>query len=70
MWPTVLNPETTEFAVRFLRKYEFTYGRISGIDPFQELSEKQLADMKARIGNNTHGINLRLTGQAGSLLTI
>jgi hypothetical protein len=24
MWPTVLNPETTEFAVRFMRKYDFT----------------------------------------------
>ena len=60
MWPTVLNPETTEFAVRFLRKYEFTYGRISGIDPFQELSEKQLADMKAELENNTHGIKFEV----------
>ena len=42
MWPAVLNPETTEFAVRFLRKYEFTYDRIGGVDPFRRCLRSNL----------------------------
>ena len=60
MWPTVLNPETTEFAVRFMRKYDFTYTRIGGVDPFQSLSEKQLADMKTALDNNPYGIKFEV----------
>ena len=60
MWPTVLNPETTEFAVRFMRKYDFTYTRIGGVDPFQSLSEKQLADMKTALDANQYGIKFEV----------
>jgi protoheme ferro-lyase len=60
MWPAVLNPETTEFAVRFLRKYEFTYDRIGGTDPFQELSEKQLAAMKEELNHNEYGLTFEV----------
>ncbi|MCX5902529.1 MAG: hypothetical protein NTV89_03465 [Proteobacteria bacterium] len=60
MWPTVLNPETTEFAVRFMRKYDFTYTRIGGVDPFQSLSEKQMADMKTALDTNPYGIKFEV----------
>ena len=56
MWPTVLDTETTEFAARFIRKYEFAYPRIGGYDFFQDISNAQLADMKAELDANPYGI--------------
>jgi len=48
-WPMVLDATTTDFAVRFMRMYEFEYNRIGGTDPYQAISDQQLADMKAAL---------------------
>jgi hypothetical protein len=45
-WSAILQSEE---AVKFLRKYEFEYERIGGFDPFHELSDRQLADMKTEL---------------------
>ncbi len=45
-WPLVLDPNFTEWAVRFLRMYDFEYERIGGLDPFHDITDLQLADMK------------------------
>jgi len=50
-WPAILGSEE---AVKFLRKYEFEYERIGGFDPFHELTNQQLADMKTELNKNTH----------------
>ncbi len=42
-WSMVLQ---TEFAVKFIRKYEFEYERIGGTDPFHRYSDAQAAAMK------------------------
>ena len=49
MWPMVLDPSFTEWALRFLRMYEFEYERIGGIDPFHGITDNQLADMKTEL---------------------
>jgi len=56
MWPSVLDTETTDFAARFIRKYEFTYPQIGGIDHFQDISNQQLADMQAELETNSYGL--------------
>ena len=48
-WPMVLDTTTTDFAMRFMRMYEFEYERIGGTDPYQAISDQQLADMKAAL---------------------
>ena len=35
-WSMVLQ---TEFGVKFIKKYEFEYGRIGGLDPFHRISD-------------------------------
>ena len=52
-WAMVLQ---TEFAVKFIRKYEFEYGCIGGADPFHRISDQQLVDMKAVLDKNFHGL--------------
>ncbi len=52
-WSAVLKIES---GVKFVRKYEFEYERIGGLDPFHALSDNQLADMKAVLDNNTDGL--------------
>ena len=56
-WSTVLQ---TEFAVKFIRKYVFEYERIGGTDPFHRFSDKQLADMKATLDKNDHGLTFEV----------
>ena len=56
-WSTVLQ---TEFAVKFIRKYQFEYERIGGIDPFHRISDKQLADMKTTLDNNDQGLTFEV----------
>jgi hypothetical protein len=56
MWPSVLDTETTDFAARFIRKYEFTYPQIGGVDHFQDISNQQLADMQAALDTNPYGL--------------
>jgi hypothetical protein len=48
-WPMVLDATTTDFAVRFMRMYAFEYARIGGTDPYQAISDQQLAGMKAAL---------------------
>lgn len=45
-WSMVLE---SEFAVKFLRKYEFEYERIGGEDPFTILTIQQMDDMKTEL---------------------
>lgn len=52
-WSMVLQ---TEFAVKFIRKYEFEYERIGGTDPFHKISDRQCADMKAVLDKNPYGL--------------
>ena len=56
-WSTVLQ---TEFAVKFIRKYQFEYERIGGIDPFHRISDKQLADMKTTLDKNDQGLTFEV----------
>jgi hypothetical protein len=37
------------YAPRFLRKYEFSYERIGGTDPFRTITEEQIATMKENL---------------------
>ena len=59
-WPLVLDPSFTEWALRFLRMYEFEYERIGGIDPFHAITDQQLADMEAELDTNPYGINFEV----------
>lgn len=56
-WPAILQSEE---AVKFLRKYEFEYERIGGIDPFHTLTDQQLADMKAELDKNTDNLEFEV----------
>ena len=56
-WPVILESEE---AVKFLRKYEFEYERIGGIDPFHTLTDQQLADMKAELDKNTDDLEFEV----------
>ncbi|MCK5256573.1 MAG: hypothetical protein KAQ81_11150 [Deltaproteobacteria bacterium] len=60
MWPSVLDTETTDFAARFIRKYQFSYPRIGGVDYFQDISNEQLADMKAELDKNPYGLQFEV----------
>jgi hypothetical protein len=56
-WPVILQSEE---AVKFLRKYAFEYERIGGFDPFHELSDQQLADMKTELDKNTDNLEFEV----------
>ena len=47
-WPQVLSPDATDFALRFLRMYEFEYDRIGGWDPFYSISMQQTGRYEGR----------------------
>jgi len=59
-WGIVLDMETTEWAREFILKYEFSYPRFGGIDPFEGFTTNQLADMKAELDKNTSGITFEM----------
>ncbi|MCK5423642.1 MAG: hypothetical protein KAJ08_15835, partial [Deltaproteobacteria bacterium] len=59
-WPLVLDPDFTEWAVRFLRMYDFEYERIGGLDPFHTITDQQLADMKDELDLNPYGIDFEV----------
>jgi hypothetical protein len=59
-WSAILNTQVTAFARSFLLKYYFEYERIGGIDPYQDITEKQLAAMKAELDKNTYGITFEV----------
>lgn len=45
----ILDTKTTDYAVRFLKKYNFEYKRIGGKDPFHSITDKQVAGLKAEL---------------------
>jgi len=52
-WTMVLE---SEFAIKFIRKFEFEYERIGGTDPFHAIADQQLADMKSVLDANPYGL--------------
>lgn len=56
-WSMVLQ---TEFAVKFIRKYQFEYERIGGTDPFHRITDMQLAAMKAELDANSPGLQFEV----------
>jgi len=63
-WPLVLDTQTTDFAVRFIRMYDFEYDRIGGLDPFHSITDNQLKDMKAELDSNPYGITFEVDWSA------
>ncbi len=59
-WPNVLDRNTTDFARRFLMMYDFGYERMGGIDPYPDISDKQLAHLKTELENNTRGLKFEV----------
>ena len=59
-WPNVLDRNTTDFARRFLMMYDFGYERMGGTDPYPDISDKQLAHLKAELKNNTRGLKFEV----------
>jgi len=49
LWSSVLDPNFTDFAARFMRMYGFEYQLIGGTDPFHSISDEQLEEMKAEL---------------------
>jgi hypothetical protein len=59
-WPLMLGGDATDFALRFLRMYEFEYERIGGTDPFHAISMQQMADMKSVLDANPYGLTFEV----------
>jgi len=59
-WPLVLDTSFTDYAVRFIRMYEYSYERIGGTDPFHTISEQQLADIDTELAGNPYGLNFEV----------
>ncbi len=60
VWPVVLNMETTEWAREFILKYDFSYPRFGGVDPFEGFTLTQLSDMKAELDTNPYGLTFEV----------
>ncbi len=58
-WPAVLDRTATDFARRFLMMYEFGYERMGGTDPYPDISDKQLTQLKAELRRNSWGLGLK-----------
>ncbi len=56
-WGMVLD---SEFALKFLRKYDFEYERIGGTDPYTGIEEQLLTDMKTELDKNSYGITFEV----------
>ncbi len=63
-WPQALSPDATDFALRFLRMYEFEYDRIGGWDPAQSISMQQMDDIKAVLDDNPYGLTFAVDWSA------
>ena len=59
-WPLVLDPNFTEWGLRFLRMYGFSYERIGGLDPFHGITDQQLLDMKNELDANPYGLTFEV----------
>ncbi len=55
-WPLVYSPMMTDFADRFLRMYQFEYPRVGGVDPYHDIEERILVDIKTELDKNPDGI--------------
>lgn len=64
-WPAVLAEETARAQTS---KFAFSYGRIGGTDPFDTLTDKQLADMTAAL-NKSAAIYKKATGNKVTFFT-
>ena len=40
--------------------YDFGYERMGGIDPYPDISDKQLAHLKTELENNTRGLKFEV----------
>jgi len=58
-WSMVL---TSGYAPRFLRKYDFEYERIGGIDPYRTITEEQISTMKENLDKlgKDHGLKFEV----------
>lgn len=63
-WPLVLDPNFTEWGLRFLRMYGFSYERIGGLDPFHGITDQQLLDMKNELDANPYGLTFEVDWSA------
>jgi hypothetical protein len=59
-WPMVLDTDTTDFALKYIKLFEFEYERIGGVDPFNSLSKNQLQDMKDELDANPYGLTFEV----------
>jgi hypothetical protein len=59
-WSMVLDTDTTDFALKYIKLFEFEYERIGGVDPFNQLSFNQLQDMKDELDLNPYGITFEV----------
>ena len=59
-WPLVLDPNFTEWAIRFFRMYDFEYDRIGGLDPFHGITDQQLLDIKTELDANDYGLTFEV----------
>jgi hypothetical protein len=59
-WPLVLDPNFTEWGLRFLRMYGFSYDLIGGLDPFHGITDQQLLDIKNELDANSYGLTFEV----------
>ncbi|MCE9680637.1 hypothetical protein LZP69_16070, partial [Shewanella sp. AS1] len=64
-WPFVLTDVNAKWQVT---KYNFSYPRIGGVDPFETLTDEQLADMTDTLNTSANIYNLA-TGNNISFVT-
>ena len=58
-WSMILDTDTTDFALKYIKLFEFEYERIGGVDPFNTLSFNQLQDMKDELDSQPLWSHLR-----------
>ena len=59
-WSMILDTDTTDFALKYIKLFEFEYERIGGVDPFNTLSFNQLQDMKDELDANPYGLTFEV----------
>ena len=59
-WSMILDTYTTDFALKYIKLFEFEYERIGGVDPFNTLSFEQLQDMKEELDLNPYGLTFEV----------
>jgi len=59
-WSMVLDTDTTDFALKYIKLFQFEFERIGGSDPFNSLSANQLQDMKDALDANPYGLTFEV----------